>query len=117
MWVILIATPALRVAPNLLHAAPRGRLPPPRLQQQGTSSYDPSAQQFDILSLRSYRRDTILQYDATNQSEPLRIALTLFGILFSLCIPTLFGDTQDATTTTVAAIAGTGISGTLFNRK
>ena len=52
--------------------------------------FDPSAQQFDLLSLRTFRRDTILQYDATNQSEPLRIALTLLGVLFSLCIPTLF---------------------------
>ena len=79
-------------------------------------SYDPSAQQFDLLSLRTFRRDTILQYDATNQSEPLRIALTLFGILFSLCIPTLFGDSQDVATTSVAAVLGTGISGTLFLR-
>ena len=48
-----------------------------------------SGQQFDLLSLRSFRRDTILQYDATNQSEPLRIALTLFGVLFSLSVPAL----------------------------
>ncbi len=77
--------------------------------------FDPSAQQFDLLSLRTYRRDTILQYDATNQSEPLRIALTLFGILFSLCVPTLF-ESQDAKTTSVTAVAGTAISGTLFLR-
>ena len=89
------------------------RAAPPALQEQ---KFDPSAQQFDLLSLRSYRRDTILQYDATNQSEPLRIALTLFGILFSLCVPTLFGETQDAATTTATAAAGTAISGTLFLR-
>ena len=89
------------------------RAAPPALQEQ---KFDPSAQQFDLLSLRSYRRDTILQYDATNQSEPLRIALTLFGILFSLCVPTLFGETQDAATTTATAAAGTAISGLLFLR-
>ena len=83
----------------------------PRMQQ----SYDPSAEQFDLLSLRAYRRDTILQYDATNQSEPLRIALCFFGVLFSLCIPTLF-EKSDALTTNVAALLGTGISGTLFQR-
>lgn len=78
-------------------------------------TFDQAAEQFDLLSLRSYRRDTILQYDATNQSEPLRIALCFFGVLFSLCVPTLF-ESSDALTVNVAALLGTGISGTLFQR-
>lgn len=112
---------AMHVA-ALVHPHPRAGWPQQKVVSYARSKpvmqgdFDSSAQQFDLLSLRTYRRDTILQYDATNQSEPLRIALTLFGILFSLCIPTLFGETQDAATTTVAAVAGTGISGTLFFR-
>ena len=64
----------------------------PRVVLQQEDGYDTSAQQFDLLSLRTFRRDTIVQYDATNQSEPLRIALTLFGVLFSLSIPALAGE-------------------------
>jgi hypothetical protein len=77
-----------------------------------------SGQQFDLLSLRSFRRDTILQYDATNQSEPLRIALTFFGVLFSLSIPALTNELRigDSLTADVAAVVGAGISGSLFAR-
>ena len=77
-----------------------------------------SGQQFDLLSLRSFRRDTILQYDATNQSEPLRIALTLFGVLFSLSVPALSSELRigDALTADVGAAIGTCISGYLFLR-
>ena len=79
--------------------------------------FDTSAQQFDLLSLRSFRRDTILQYDATNQSEPLRIALTFLGILFSLSLPALAVDFRiDELTANVGALVGTGISGGLFAR-
>ena len=79
--------------------------------------FDVSAQQFDLLSLRSFRRDTILQYDATNQSEPLRIALTLLGILFSLSLPALAADFRiDELTANVGALVGTGISGGFFAR-
>ena len=79
--------------------------------------FDVSAQQFDLLSLRSFRRDTILQYDATNQSEPLRIALTLLGILFSLSLPALAVDFRiDELTANVGALLGTGISGGFFAR-
>ena len=75
---------AIRRTPTPLRSAQ------PRLQfDDGTTprqsgQFDVSAQQFDVLSLRTFRRDTILQYDATNQSEPLRIALCFLGILFSL---------------------------------
>ena len=112
----LVARPAARadVATRLAVIAPRRTRPP--LAQD---SFDVSAQQFDLLSLRSYRRETILQYDATNQSEPLRIALTFFGVLFSISIPTLASELQlgtDGATTSVAAVVGTAISGALFLR-
>ena len=88
------------------------------LAQADDGKFDTSGQQFDLLSLRSFRRDTILQYDATNQSEPLRIALTLLGILFSLSIPALATELgiSDDLTANVAAVLGTGISGGLFQR-
>ena len=64
-------------------------------------------QQFDfseqtcVLSRAPSRATAILQCEATNQSEPLRIALCFFGVLFSLCIPTLFDRDFDGLTTTV----------------
>lgn len=82
------------------------------------SGYNEKMQQFDILSLRTFRRDTILQYDSTNQSEPLRIALTLLGILFGLCVPSLGNELKitDPTTLNVGAALSTIISGALFAR-
>ena len=71
---------APRVAPP---TASFGR--PPEYDEQ----LDLSREQFDFLSLKSFRRDALLQYDATNQSEPLRIILSFLGILFCLCLPTL----------------------------
>jgi len=99
-----LATPAHRAARAVVTA-----------QEQ----FDTSGQQFDLLSLRSFRRDTILQYDSTNQSEPLRIALTLLGILFSLSVPSLASELRiggDELTAYVAALLGTGISGGFFLR-
>ena len=114
MQIFAIASTALvvpmRPTPSSL---PHLRATPPTMQMQ---QFDFSEQTFDVLSLRTFRRDTILQYEATNQSEPLRIALCFFGVLFSLCIPTLFDRDFDGLTTTVAAVMGTGISGTLFQR-
>ena len=103
------------VAPRVAVAA---RRPPLRSRAVVAQGFDIAAQQFDLLSLRTFRRDTILQYDATNQSEPLRIALTLLGVLFSLSIPALAGELRvsDELTLNVAAVLGTGISGGLFAR-
>lgn len=107
----------------LIASAPRGLraaatvMPPRRAAcTMQDASFDVSAQQFDLLSLRTFRRDTILQYDATNQSEPLRIALCFFGVLFSLSAPVLFGDAYDTATVDIGAVIGTGISGLLFMR-
>lgn len=89
-----------------------------RPSNEDDAGFSFSGQQFDLLSLRSFRRDTILQYDATNQSEPLRIALTLFGVLFSLSVPALSSELRigDALTADVGAAIGTCISGFLFLR-
>lgn len=114
---LLLTPPASAlVAPRAAIAA---RRPPLRCRAVvAQEKFDTAAQQFDLLSLRTFRRDTILQYDATNQSEPLRIALTLLGILFSLSIPALASELRvsDELTLNVAAVLGTGISGGLFAR-
>ena len=85
------------------------------------AQYDPSLDQFDLLSLRSFRRDALLQYDATNQSEPLRIALCLLGVLFFLAYPSLLADTPglapaDPLSTQALSVAGALGSGLLFQR-
>ncbi|KAJ1617643.1 hypothetical protein T492DRAFT_1098272 [Pavlovales sp. CCMP2436] len=48
-------------------------------------SYDMTRPQLDPLSLRQFRRDALLQYSSTNQSEPLRILLfALLAAIFAL---------------------------------
>jgi HAMP domain-containing protein len=88
-----------------------GRLVAQFQEEPAAGQFDPSSEQFDLLSLRSFRRDALLQYDATNQSEPLRIALTLLGILFALAYPSLLADTPglqpaDPTLTTAGSAFG-----------
>lgn len=41
--------------------------------------------EFDLLSLRSFRREALLQYTNTNQSEPLRVLLFFFGVFAGAC--------------------------------
>lgn len=48
----------------------------------GGGGYDMSRAQLDPLSGRSFRRDALLQYSSTNQSEPLRILL--FALLAAI---------------------------------
>jgi hypothetical protein len=118
VWLGLLAT----AQAFTISVKPQAALPCARVAQRAASpilqSFDTSAQQFDLLSLRSFRRDTILQYDATNQSEPLRIALTLLGVLFSISVPVLANELRigDELTANVAAGMGTLISGALFLR-
>jgi hypothetical protein len=114
--LVVGAADAFVVSPARCRRVARPASPARAPSMQQGESFDVSASQFDLLSLRSFRRDTILQYDATNQSEPLRIALCFLGILFSLCAPTLFEGSYDALSVNVGAILGTGISGTLFVR-
>jgi len=85
---------------------------------EDSSGYNKKMQQFDPLSFRTFRRDTLLQYESTNQSEPLRITLTLLGILFGLSVPSLGNELRisDETTLNVLAVLSTIISGALFAR-
>ena len=84
--------------------------------QQYDEQLDLSREQFDFLSLKSFRRDALLQYDATNQSEPLRIILSFLGILFCLCLPTLNSEAglENGLVTDAIAVAGAAGSGFLF---
>ena len=96
------------------------RHPPPTASFGRPPEYDEqldlSREQFDFLSLKSFRRDALLQYDATNQSEPLRIILSFLGILFCLCLPTLNSEAglENGLVTDAVAVAGAAGSGFLF---
>ena len=46
--------------------------------------------EFDPLSLQDFRREALLQYSNTNQSEPLRILIFLFLTICGLFSPTFF---------------------------
>ena len=46
--------------------------------------------EFDPLSLQEFRREALLQYSNTNQSEPLRILIFLFLTICGLFSPTFF---------------------------
>lgn len=82
------ATRVVRLrGPGVLHmAATRAvRLRGPRARPSMVDSgagYDMSRAQLDPLSGRSFRRDALLQYASTNQSEPLRILL--FALLAAI---------------------------------
>ena len=115
MLASCVSTYAFVMPTRVRHTIVTARAPPVAPAVMQDQQFDLSNEQFDLLALRTFRRDTILQYDATNQSEPLRIALCFFGVLFSLCIPSLFPG-EDQLSTNVAALLGTGISGTLFQR-
>lgn len=81
--------------------------------------FDLAAESFDLLSLRSFRRDAILQYETTNQSEPLRIALSFLGILFALSFPSLAGELgfeKDMLVTNFGPFFGFLSCGSLFLR-
>ena len=112
---LVVATAPSKLAYARRHVAIRAQFDS---QQEASASFDSTAQQFDLLSLRSFRRDTILQYDATNQSEPLRIALCFFGILFSLSVPSLAQELRisDSLTADVGAAIGATTSAALFAR-
>ena len=84
-----------------------------------SNQFDISKPQFDPLSLRSVRGDAIVRYDATNQSEPLRIVLfASFGVIMLLA-PLLveIGYEPMNTPSTIAAFVLAAASGALFVRE
>ena len=59
------------------------------LSSSNNNQFDVSKPVFDPLSLRSVRGDALVRYDATNQSEPLRITLYALLSLTSAVAPSL----------------------------
>lgn len=85
-----------------------------------SNQFDVTKQVFDPLSLRSVRGDAIVRYDATNQSEPLRIVLYAVSALTLLSAPSLveaIGYEAMNIPTTIATIALSASSGGLFVRE
>lgn len=85
-----------------------------------SNQFDISKQVFDPLSLRSVRGDAIVRYDATNQSEPLRITLYALLCLTSFSAPSLveaIGYEPMKITSTIASVVVAVMSGALFFRE
>jgi len=85
-----------------------------------SNQFDITKQVFDPLSLRSVRGDALVRYDATNQSEPLRIVLYAALSATLLSAPSLveaIGYEPMNTPKTIASIALAIASGALFVRE
>lgn len=119
LLLVLDFTDALAVRQSNL--AIRGRRPAiarisRRTLQRFDDSFDLSSESFDLISLRAFRRDALLQYEATNQSEPLRIILSLIGVFFALSFPMLsveLGLDDSLPTVPISAVGALGC-GSLF---
>jgi hypothetical protein len=85
-----------------------------------SNQFDVTKQVFDPLSLRSVRGDALVRYDATNQSEPLRIVLYAVLSATLLSAPSLveaIGYEPMNTPKTIASVALAIASGALFVRE
>ncbi|CAJ1940026.1 unnamed protein product [Cylindrotheca closterium] len=84
------------------------------------NQFDVSKPVFDLFSLRTIRGDAIIRYDATNQSEPIRIQLYAASCLLFLASPTL-AEALDFDPLTlpgrIATVAVSVLSGGLFVRE
>ena len=65
-----------------------------------SSSFDLSKPVFDLYSLRSVRGDALTRYNTVNQSEPLRINLSLILTALLLCSPILVPEVTNNTALT-----------------
>lgn len=85
-----------------------------------SNQFDVSKPVFDLLSFRSIRGDAIVRYDATNQSEPLRIQLYAIFFLTFLAAPSLcdaLGYDPLGTPGTIGSIVASLGSGGLLARE
>ena len=77
--------------------------------------YDLGRKGFDMLELRSFRRETLLQYSLINRPEQLRIILLSFSAVVSACAPSiaaeLFPSGADGTSLQTLAIAAVSTVG------
>ena len=104
---------ALAVAfspPARLSARPAAE---PRVSVLRLQDYDLSRQDFDLLELRSFRRETILRYDQLNRSEQLRILFWFSNTFIALFYPYISQELfmTEADTLTVV---GSGVAALTF---
>ena len=88
--VLALTTPSLP-RPNTAYSAPpiyRCRAPLMAYDNSNNEpAYDLAAPSFDFLELRSYRRESILQYSLTYRTEQLRILFFGSSALVGLFFP------------------------------
>ena len=72
--------------------------------------------EFDLLSLQDFRREALIQYSNTNQSEPLRILIFLFLTICGLSAPG-FAPSNAAPWYFAVAVVFTAVFGFLFFRE
>eukprot|EP00980_Cylindrotheca_fusiformis_P028658 scaffold22634_cov123-Cylindrotheca_fusiformis.AAC.5 len=77
--------------------------------------FDVSKPVFDLLSLRSIRGDALIRYDATNQSEPIRIVLYGIYSMILLASPSL-ADALDYDAFNLPTTIGTTLGSIWFAR-
>lgn len=68
----------------------RARAPPAAITMQQDDNYDLSQQGFDLLELRTFRRDALLQYAVSQRSQQLRILFYASSAVVSATFPWLF---------------------------
>ena len=83
--------------------------------ENNRSNFDLSKPTFDLFSLRTIRNDALLQYNALNQSEPLRINLYLILTISLFSFPTVseavIGEQATIQSIIVSVLAGVGSFG------
>ena len=83
----------------------RNSLRLPLSSSNNNQMFDLSKPVFDVYAGRPVRGDALARYNTLNQSEPLRINLAAFGVLFFLALPALLDEVSRDPTTTISAIA------------
>ena len=82
-----------------------------RMSSNG-NRFDLSRKVFDLFSLRTIRNDALLQYNALNQSEPLRINLSILLSVALFSYPSLseavVGETAQLPATIISILGGVG---------
>jgi len=124
-WIASYSRVGFVLGPRLLHVSAFKKqhtqaVAPRRVSGSQEEAFDRDAfmqrEEFDPLSLSSFRRDALLQYRNTNQSEPLRIGIFLLVALAGTCFP-FFAPVNAGIQYYVAAVAVAAVGGFLFLRE
>jgi hypothetical protein len=101
--------------------ARRKCMSPRFLSSNNQQQYDLSKPVFDLYAGRQVRGDALAKYNTLNQSEPLRINLAAFGVLFFLALPALLeevardGVTTGISSSTTASLVGDGVASSVMS--